>query len=225
MWPSTPAEWRSLAIAAPRIWPSTAVTVSASAISRITWLIPTPHRLTVYASAAPLPDAPATLVIGWLARPYPSGTFPRRIALTSPSARRLRQESAGLGSGVLEHVDQFRLAGVERSVWPVGRRLAPAHVAGADFEQVAVRPASAACSVRCRRSSLMSAGTSMRRRTFGSTSLSVTLRRRTAAVMPRDYDAAVRLPSSRAGVRRDDAPDDRRCGRGHQRAKPAGRRR
>ena len=45
------------------------------------------------------------------------------------------------------------------------------------------------------------------------------------AVMPRDYDAAVRLPSSRAGVRRDDAPDDRRCGRGHQRAKPAGRRR
>ena len=91
MWPSTPAEWRSLAIAAPRIWPSTAVTVSASAISRITWLIPTPHRLTVYASAAPLPDAPATLVIGWLARPYPSGTFPRRIALTSPSARRLRR--------------------------------------------------------------------------------------------------------------------------------------
>lgn len=78
-------------MAAPRIWPSTAVTVSASAISRITWLIPTPHRLTVYASAAPLPDAPATLVIGRLARPYPSGTFPRRIALTSPSARRLHR--------------------------------------------------------------------------------------------------------------------------------------
>ena len=78
-------------MAAPRIWPSTAVTVSASAISRITWLIPTPHRLTVYASAAPLPDAPATLVIGRLARPYPNGTFPRRIALTSPSARRLRR--------------------------------------------------------------------------------------------------------------------------------------
>src|SRR5271165_3366232 len=78
-------------MAAPRIWPSTAVTVSASAISRITWLIPTPHRLTVYASAAPLPDAPATLIIGRLARPYPSGTFPRRIALTSPSARRLHR--------------------------------------------------------------------------------------------------------------------------------------
>ena len=78
-------------MAVPRIWPSTAVTVSASAISRITWLIPTPHKLTVYASDAPLPDAPATLVIGRLARPYPSGTFPRRIALTSPSARRLRR--------------------------------------------------------------------------------------------------------------------------------------
>ena len=99
MWPSTPAEWRSLAIAAPRIWPSTAVTVSASAISRITWLIPTPHRLTVYASAAPLPDAPATLVIGWLARPYPSGTFPRRIALTSPSARRLRRNRHEVAKG------------------------------------------------------------------------------------------------------------------------------
>ncbi len=88
-------------MAAPRIWPSTAVTVSASAISRITCLIPTPHRLTVYASAAPLPDAPATLVIGRLARPYPSGTFPRRIALTSPSARRLPQESAGVRQGAL----------------------------------------------------------------------------------------------------------------------------
>ena len=36
----------------------------------------------------------------------------------------------------------------------------------------------------------------MRRRTFGSTSLSVNLRRRIAAVMPRDYDPAVRPPSS-----------------------------
>jgi len=81
--------------AAPRvtalhILPSTVGTVSASAISSITWLIPTPHRLTVYASAAPLPVAPATLATGRLATPYPGGTFPRRIALTSPSARRLR---------------------------------------------------------------------------------------------------------------------------------------
>jgi hypothetical protein len=81
-------------MAVPHIWPSTAVTVSASATSRITWLIPTPHRLTVYASAAPLPDAAATLVIGRLAMPYPSGTFSRGIALTSPSARRLPPESA-----------------------------------------------------------------------------------------------------------------------------------
>ena len=47
MWPSTPAEGRSLAIAVPRIWPSTVVTVSASAISRITWLIPTPTLCTL----------------------------------------------------------------------------------------------------------------------------------------------------------------------------------
>src|SRR5271165_732756 len=130
MWPSTPAEWRSLAMAAPRIWPSTAVTVSASAISRITRLIPTPHRLTVYASAAPLPDAPATLVIRRLARPYPSGTFPRRIALTSPSARRLRRNPhRGRRSAVPRRLDDPHLAqGIpgrrrrgDRPVRPEGR--------------------------------------------------------------------------------------------------------
>jgi hypothetical protein len=91
MWPSTLAEWRSLAMTAPRIWPSTVVTVSASGDLTNYVAHSHPHRLTVYASAAPLPDAPATLVIGRLARPYPSGTCPRRIALASPSARRLRR--------------------------------------------------------------------------------------------------------------------------------------
>ena len=46
-----------------------------------------------------------------------------------------------LGPGVFEHVDQARLAGVERSAGPVGRRLAPADVAGANLEEMAVRPA------------------------------------------------------------------------------------
>jgi hypothetical protein len=73
------------------IWPSTDVTVSTSAISRITLLIPTPRRLTAYTSAAPLADAPATLAIGRLARSYAYGTFPLRIALTSPDAWRLRR--------------------------------------------------------------------------------------------------------------------------------------
>ena len=50
--------------------------------------------------AAPLPDAPATLVIGRLARPYPNGTFPRRIALTSPSARRLHRNRQNMLSRV-----------------------------------------------------------------------------------------------------------------------------
>ena len=44
-----------------------------------------PHKLTVYASDAPVPDAPATLVIGRLQRmlthgAFSGGTFPRRIA-------------------------------------------------------------------------------------------------------------------------------------------------
>src|SRR5438309_10884249 len=79
---------------APHIWPSTAVTVSASAISRITWLNPTPHRLTVYASAAPLPVAPATLVTRRLATPYLGGTFPRWIALASSQRTPASSESA-----------------------------------------------------------------------------------------------------------------------------------
>jgi hypothetical protein len=79
---------------APHIWPSTAVTVSASAISRITWLNPTPHRLTVYASAAPLPVAPATLVTRRLATPYLGGTFPRWIALASSQRTAASSESA-----------------------------------------------------------------------------------------------------------------------------------
>jgi hypothetical protein len=79
---------------APLIWPSTAVTVSASAISRITWLNPTPHRLTVYASAAPLPVAPATLVTRRLATPYLGGTFPRWIALASSQRTAASSESA-----------------------------------------------------------------------------------------------------------------------------------
>jgi hypothetical protein len=93
-------------ITAQHIWPSTVDTVSASAISSITWIIPTPHRLTVYASAAPLPVAPATLVTGRLARPYPGGTFPRRIALASPSgaassdSRTVRSPFAGRTIGI-----------------------------------------------------------------------------------------------------------------------------
>src|SRR5215210_9260702 len=75
------------------MWPSTVGTVSASAISRITWLNPTPHRLAVYASAAPLPVAPATLATRRLATPYLGGTCPRWIALASPSAHRLSSEA------------------------------------------------------------------------------------------------------------------------------------
>ena len=47
----------------------------------------------------------------------------------------------GLGSGVFEHVDEPRLASVERSIGPIGSGMAKADVAGADFEEVAVRPA------------------------------------------------------------------------------------
>src|ERR1700757_2500525 len=87
------------------MWLSTVVTVSASAISTITWLNPIPHRFAVYASAAPLPVAPATLTTRRLARPYLDGTFPRWIALASPSAQRLPPGIAGRNRRNPHHTD------------------------------------------------------------------------------------------------------------------------
>ena len=68
---------RCLAMTVPCILPSTFGTVSTSAICSITWLNPTPRKLAVYASAAPLPSAPATLATRWFATPCLGGTFPR----------------------------------------------------------------------------------------------------------------------------------------------------
>ena len=141
-----------------------------------------------------------------------------------PAAAVVVEITQGLGSGVFKHVDQLRLARVERSVGPVGEgRPQPTSRERISKRWLFVQP-SAACSVKCSRSSLTSAGTSIRLRTLGSTSLRVTLSRRTAAVTPRDYDAGVRPRSSRAGVRRDDAQVDRQRGQGRRRARPADRR-
>ena len=74
---------RRLAKTAPHVWPSTNGTVSASAMTRIPWLNPTPLKLAVYASAAPLPVATATLATRRFATPYLDGTFPRWITLAS----------------------------------------------------------------------------------------------------------------------------------------------
>jgi len=74
---------RRLAMTAPHVWPSTNDTVSASAMAKIPWLNPTPRTLAVYASAAPLPVATATLATRRFATPYLGGTFPRWITLAS----------------------------------------------------------------------------------------------------------------------------------------------
>ena len=58
-----------------------------------------------------------------------------------PAVAEVVEIAQRLGSGVFEHVDEFGLAGVERSVGPIGTGKAPARVAGADFEEVAVGPA------------------------------------------------------------------------------------
>jgi hypothetical protein len=94
-----------------------------------------------------------------------------------------------LCSGVFEHVDQRHLASVERSVGPVGRRLAPADVASADFKEVAVRPAERRLKRQMQPVELDVGGNLDAPQNLGLESLSMTLRRRKAAVMPRDCDA------------------------------------
>ncbi len=66
--------------------PSPQRTGSASTTSVISWLIPIPHTIAVYASAPPLPVGPATLATGRLATPYPGGTSTRWTAPASPGA-------------------------------------------------------------------------------------------------------------------------------------------
>jgi hypothetical protein len=67
------------------------------------WLNPTLDKLVVYASAAPLPVAPATLTTRRLARPYLGGSLPRWIALASaqrtPDIIGMRTRLAHQGSG------------------------------------------------------------------------------------------------------------------------------
>ena len=139
MWPSTPAERRRLAIAAPHMLPSTVGTVSASAIFHISWLNPTPYWLAVYASDPPLPSTPATLATGRLARPYPGGSFPRWIALASPSARRLRRNPHACRpsrlAGDVEHLEirppiDARACHLEFPAWPTANAPAARSVRG-----------------------------------------------------------------------------------------------
>ena len=52
----------------------------------ISWLNPIPHAITVYVFGPRVAAAPATLVTGRLATPYPDRTFTRWIAPASPGA-------------------------------------------------------------------------------------------------------------------------------------------
>jgi len=96
-----------------------------------------------------------------------------------------------LGAEILKHIDEPRLARIERAFVPIGIGNAPADVLGAQFVEVTVW------------SRRMASGTSMRRRTCGFTSSSVIFRRAMApAVMPPAYDQPSLVPSSTAAARR-----------------------
>jgi len=54
------------------------------------------------------------------------------------------------GADIFQHVDEAGLAGIERPVAEVRIGPAPADITCTDLVEIAVRPAMAACSTRCR---------------------------------------------------------------------------
>src|SRR6266403_1108094 len=73
-------------IAMPHMLPSTVPSVSASAKFFLSWLNPTPHPITVYASHPPSPTTAQHSLPGGVLPPYRGRSFTGRIASASPDA-------------------------------------------------------------------------------------------------------------------------------------------
>src|ERR1700738_1832797 len=76
-------------IAMPHMLPSTVPSVSASAKFFLSWLNPTPHPITVYASHPPAPTTAQHSLPGGALPPYRGRSFTGRIASASPDAPEL----------------------------------------------------------------------------------------------------------------------------------------
>src|ERR1700730_13375919 len=76
-------------IAMPHMLPSTVPSVSASAKFFLSWLNPTPHPITVYASHPPSPTTAQHSLPGGALPPYRGRSFTGRIASASPDAPEL----------------------------------------------------------------------------------------------------------------------------------------
>src|SRR6201990_2028354 len=73
-------------IAMPHILPSTVPNVSASAKFFLSWLNPTPHPITVYASHPPSPTTTQHSLPGGALPHYRRPSFTRRVGLAPPDA-------------------------------------------------------------------------------------------------------------------------------------------
>src|ERR1700738_5263426 len=73
-------------IAMPHMLPSTVPSVSASAKFFLSWINPTPHPITVYASHPPSPTTAQHSLPGGALPPYRGRSFTGRIASASPDA-------------------------------------------------------------------------------------------------------------------------------------------
>ena len=125
-------------IAMPHMLPSTVPSVSASAKFFLSWLNPTPHPITVYASHPPSPTTAQHSLPGGALPPYRGRSFTGRIASASPDAPepmvRMIQRLAVRRCGGI--ASQARGDGVTALGYGVHRALYPAAAASATVSQI-----------------------------------------------------------------------------------------
>src|ERR1700738_1297267 len=115
-------------IAMPHMLPSTVPSVSASAKFFLSWLNPTPHPITVYASHPPSPTTAQHSLPGGALPPYRGRSFTGRIASASPDAP---DTEVGVLYGAFREQDEqhlnWRFASFSLPLWtqppptPLGR--------------------------------------------------------------------------------------------------------
>ena len=96
-------------IAMPHMLPSTVPSVSASAKFFLSWLNPTPHPITVYASHPPSPTTAQHSLPGGALPPYRGRSFTGRNASASPDAPELKVRIHSPPAGSLQTFGSWRL--------------------------------------------------------------------------------------------------------------------
>src|ERR1700731_3621196 len=152
-------------IAMPHMLPSTVPSVSASAKFFLSWLNPTPHPITVYASHPPSPTTAQHSLPGGALPPYRGRSFTGRIASASPDAPELevRIHSPPAASQVRTGLSREFALLTTCVAWAVGYRVPITPACHAYMERITCRPVP--CSPRLTMPSLRSPATAHTTRT------------------------------------------------------------